>query len=77
MRATIALAGCFLISSSVFAAEPQLYTNTSKMKPIVVTLVSMPAHKVAQSKKATRAVATETPMAEGSLEKFGATGLSQ
>jgi hypothetical protein len=76
MRATIALAGCFLISSSVFAAEPQLNTNAAKMKPIVVALVSMPAHKVAV-REATKAVATETPMAEGSLEKFGATGLPQ
>jgi hypothetical protein len=75
MRAAIALAGCFLISSSVLAAEPQL-NNTAKMKPIVVALAKMPAHKAA-AHKVTTGAAIETPVAEGSLEKFGATGLPQ
>ena len=59
MRAAIVLAGCFLISSSVFAAEPQY---AAKKKPVV-----------AVAKGAT----IETPIAEGSLEKFGASGLPQ
>lgn len=75
MRAAIALAGCFLISSSVFAAEPQL-NDTAKMKPLVVALAKMPTHKAA-AHQVTRGAAIETPIAEGSLEKFGATGLPQ
>ena len=61
MRAAIVLAGCFLIFSSVFAAEPQY---AAKKKPVVA---------VALTKGAT----IETPIAEGSLEKFGASGLPQ
>jgi len=76
MRAAILVAGCFLVVSSTFAAEPQLNTSTAKMAPVVVALATMPTHKVAV-REATKAVATETPMAEGSLEKFGATGLPQ
>ena len=75
MRAAIALAGCFLISSSALAAEPQL-NDTAKMKPFVVALAKMPTHKAA-AHKVTRGAAIETPIAEGSLEKFGATGLPQ
>ena len=75
MRATIALAGCFLISSSVFAGEPQL-NDTAKMKPFVVALAKMPTHKAA-AHKVTTGAAIETQVAEGSLEKFGATGLPQ
>ena len=75
MRAAIALAGCFLISSSVFAAEPQL-NDTAKMKPFVVALAKMPTHKAA-AHKVTTGAAIETQVAEGSLEKFGATGLPQ
>jgi hypothetical protein len=66
MRATIVLTGCFLISSSVFAANP-----------VVVALAAVPAHKVLVGRQAARANAAETPMVEGSLEKFGATGLPQ
>lgn len=78
MRAAILVAGCFLISSSAFAAEPQLNTNTA-VKPVVVALATMPTtHKdKAAAHKATRVAAVETPIAEGSLEKFGATGLPQ
>ncbi len=75
MRAAILVAGCFLISSSVFAAGPQANANTA-MKPVVVALAPIPAHKAAVH-KVTRAAAIETPIAEGSLEKFGATGLPQ
>jgi hypothetical protein len=74
MRATIVLAACFLISSSVFAAEPQ---HTAKTTPVVVALAAVPAHKVVVVRQAARAAAAETPVAEGSLEKFGATGLPQ
>jgi hypothetical protein len=78
MRATIVLAGCFLISSSVFASDSQPNSNGSTMKPIVVALAATPAHKVVAARVATKALVTaETPMAEGSLEKFGATGLPQ
>jgi hypothetical protein len=80
MRAAIALAGCFLISSSVFAGEPQL-NDTAKMKPFVVALAKMPTQKAAAQKaaahKVTTGAAIETRVAEGSLEKFGATGLPQ
>ena len=75
MRAAIALAGCFLISSSVFAAEPQA-NDTAKMKPFVVALAKVPTHKAA-APKVKSVAATETPIAEGSLEKFGSTGLPQ
>ena len=77
MRATIALASCFLISSSVFAADSQPNTSTAKMKPVVVALAAVSAHKVVVVRQAARAAAAETPMVEGSLEKFGATGLPQ
>ena len=75
MRAAIALAGCFLISSSVLAGDPQV-NNTAKMKPFVVALAKMPTHKAAAHKDK-RVAAIETPIAEGSLEKFGSTGLPQ
>jgi hypothetical protein len=75
MRATILVAGCFLISTSAFAAEPQANANTA-MKPVVVALAPMQAHKAA-AHKATRVAAIETLIAEGNLEKFGATGLPQ
>ncbi len=75
MRAAILVAGCFLISPSVFAAETQANASTA-MKPVVVALARMPAHKAA-AHKVTRTAAIETPIAEGSLEKFGATGLPQ
>lgn len=79
MRATIVLAGCFLISASSFAAEQQ---PAAKLKPVVVALATTPtAHQSAARKAAasqvTRGAAIETPVAEGSLEKFGATGLAQ
>ena len=75
MRAAILVAGCFLVASSTFAAEPQ--TNASAaLKPVVVALAPVQAHK-AVAHKVTRAAAIETPIAEGSLEKFGATGLPQ
>jgi hypothetical protein len=74
MRATIVLASCFLISASSFAAEPQ---HAAKMKPVVVALAAVPAHKVVVVRQAAKANAAETPVAEGSLEKFGATGLPQ
>lgn len=66
MRAAIALAGFFLISSSVFAADSRPNMGTAKMNP-----------KVVVAREAARAAAAETPMAEGSLEKFGASGLPQ
>ncbi len=75
MRAAILVAGYFLISSSVFAVEPQPNTNTA-MKPVVVALATLPTPK-AVAHKATRVAAVETPIAAGSLEKFGATGLPQ
>jgi hypothetical protein len=74
MRATIVLTGCFLISSSVFAAEQ---APAPKTNPVVVALAAVPAHKVLVGRQAARANAAETPMVEGSLEKFGATGLPQ
>src|SRR5712664_4670333 len=37
MRAAILVAGCFLVASSTFAAEPQANANTA-MKPVVVAL---------------------------------------
>ena len=73
MRAAILVAGCFLVASSTFAAEPQVNASTA-MKPVVVALAPAQAHKAA-AHKVTRAAAIETPIAEGSLEKFGATGL--
>jgi hypothetical protein len=75
MRAAILVAGCFLISSSAFAVEPQLNTNTA-VKPVVVALATMPTPK-AVARETTRGAAIETPMTEGSLEKFGSTGLPQ
>jgi hypothetical protein len=74
MRATIVLASCFLISASSFAADQQ---PAAKLKPVVVALAAVPAHKVVVVRQVARANATETPMVEGSLEKFGATGLPQ
>jgi hypothetical protein len=61
MRAAIVLVGCFLISSSAFAVEPQYI---AKKKPVVAAAL-------------TKGATTETPVAEGSLEKFGASGLPQ
>jgi hypothetical protein len=46
----IALAGCFLISSSVFAADSQLNTNAATMKPVVVAMAAKPAHKVGRAR---------------------------
>ena len=74
MRTTIVLASCFVISYSVLAAEPQ---HTAKMKPVVVALAAVPAHKVVAVRQAASSATAETPMVEGSLEKFGATGLPQ
>ena len=74
MRATIVLASCFLFSASVFAAEPQ---RAAKMKPVVVAQATMPTTHKAAAREVTRGAAIESSIAEGSLEKFGATGLPQ
>src|SRR5258707_15713551 len=60
MRAAIALAGCFLISSSVFAAEPQL-NDIARMRSFVVALAKMPPHK-SPARIVTRVFAIEIPM---------------
>jgi hypothetical protein len=61
MRAAILVAGCFLVASSTFAAEPQL--TSAATKPVVVATVT----------GATR----EKSVPQGSLEMFGSVGLPQ
>jgi hypothetical protein len=46
MRAAILVAGCFLISSSVFAAEPQIRSTVTK--PVAVATGASPEKAVPQ-----------------------------
>jgi hypothetical protein len=61
MRAAILVAGCFLVVSSTFAAEPQM--RSAATKPV----------SVATTTGATR----EKAVPQGSLEMFGSVGLPQ
>ena len=40
MRAAIVLAGCFLVSSSAFTAEPQM--KNAARKPVVIATTTVP-----------------------------------
>ena len=61
MRAAILVAGCFLVASSTFAAEPQMRSTATK--PVVVATVTGATH--------------EKSVPQGSLEMFGSVGLPQ
>jgi hypothetical protein len=76
MRAAIVLAGFFLVSSSALTAEPQMKNAARKPVVVAVAVTTVPTHKAA-TQKVVRAAAIETPVAEGSLEKFGSCCLPQ
>jgi hypothetical protein len=61
MRAAVLVAGCFLVASSTFAAEPQMRSTATK--PVVVATVTGATH--------------EKSVPQGSLEMFGSVGLPQ
>jgi len=61
MRAAILVAGCFLVASSTFAAEPQMRSTATK--PVVVATITGATH--------------EKSVPQGSLEMFGSVGLPQ
>ena len=61
MRAAILVAGCFLVVSSTFAAEPQV--KTAVTKPVAVAM--------------TTGASREKSIPQGSLEMFGSVGLPQ
>jgi hypothetical protein len=61
MRAAILVAGCFLVVSSTFAAEPQV--KSAVTKPVAVAMTTGASH--------------EKSVPQGSLEMFGSVGLPQ
>jgi hypothetical protein len=74
MRAAIILAVCVLFSSPAFTAGQQ--AKNAAGKPVLVAMVAAPAASAA-ARKVGRAVAIETAVPEGSLEKFGSCCLPQ
>ena len=76
MRAAIVLAGTLLFFSSALFADS---TGGVASKPILVAVANVSSSQAARTVevKAARVAEVETQVLEGSLEKFGATGLPQ
>ena len=76
MRAAIVLAGTLLFFSSALFADS---TGGAASKPILVAVANVSSSQAAGTveMKAARVAGVETQVMEGSLEKFGATGLPQ
>ena len=76
MRAAIVLAGTLLFFSSALLAGS---TGGVASKPILVAVANVSSSQAAGTveMKAARVSEIETQVSEGSLEKFGATGLPQ
>jgi len=75
MRAAIVLAGTLLFFSSALFAD----STGGVSKPILVAVANVSSSQAAGTveMKAARVAAVETQVLEGSLEKFGATGLPE
>ncbi len=76
MRAAIVLAGTLLFFSSALFADS---TGGVASKPILVAVANVSSSQAAGTveMKAARVASAETQVLEGSLEKFGATGLPE
>ncbi len=76
MRAAIVLAGTLVFFSSVLLADS---TGGVASKPTLVAVANVSSSQAAGTveMKAARVAEVETQVLEGSLEKFGATGLPE
>ena len=74
MRAAIVLAGTLMFFSSALLADS---TGGVASKPILLAVANVSSSQGILEMKAARVSEIETQVSEGSLEKFGATGLPQ